>query len=522
MYRVDESGQPQPLGSVLAEPGIGHGDLVEYGGEVLCVQETTEASGAGDALIAIPTVGPGKPRVLARTDGFFAAPRPAGRRLAWLRWGTDQMPWDGAELWVGRYRPGAHLTDAIIVAGGRDESVLEPRWGPDGDLYFVSDRSGWWNLYRWDGSRTRPVAPMDAECAPAPWELGYSSYAFLGNGGIVVTVQEGPCHALALIAGDGDGYQRIDVPYTSFKPYLAAHRRAVGVIASSASAAPQVVQLQLGEEPPRVEVLARAESAELDGLAISTPQQLSVTTSGDRHIAALLYPPTGAEPGWRAPLIVRAHPGPTASSALRLDWQVQFFTSRGLAVVDVDYVGSTGYGRRFRESLYGRWGIDDVADCRAVAEYLVDAGRAIAGQIFVHGASAGGYTALQAVSVEGPFAAATAISAIVDPDRWVRNAPRFQRAHATQLQSGAGRVRAEAIRTPVLLVHGFDDQVAPPAEVIALDSGLRTRRVPHRLLMLGDVGHEVAVSADAQTALQAEFQLYRTIVEGREVPPGIW
>ena len=202
---------------------------------------------------------------------------------------------------------------------------------------------------------------------------------------------------------------------------------------------------------------------------------------------------------------MRAHPGPTASSVLRLDPQVQYFTGRGFAVVDVDYSGSTGYGRAFRESLYGRWGLDDVADCAAVAEHLVAAGRAVAGQVFIRGASAGGYTALRAVSQEGPFAAGVAVSAVVDPARWAQRAPRFQRPLAARLLGGA--VTASEVRTPVLLIHGTDDAVVPADDVLALADGLRSRGAPCEVLLLQGVGHDVA-----DAGLEAELRLYQQII----------
>jgi dipeptidyl aminopeptidase/acylaminoacyl peptidase len=513
LHQVTASGTGQPIISAVADVDAMYGDVVEHGGELLSVRESAGSTGVGDALVAVPIGGnAGEARVLARSDGFFAAPQPTAGRLAWVGWDGDQMPWDGSRLWVADYRSGGPIGERVQVAGGRDESVLEPRWGPDGQLYFVSDRSGWWNLYRWDGSGTYPVAAVSAECAAAPWELGYSSYAFLDDGRIVIAVQDGPRHGLALIERDG-ALRRVDLPYTFFKPYLAARGQTVGMIGASPSVAPQVVRVNLAGPSPGVEVLARAEPVGLDGVAISEPEQWSVLTPGGRHLVALFYPPTGAHRGSAAPLIVRAHPGPTASSPLRLDWQVQFFTSRGFAVVDVDYSGSTGYGRAFRQSLYGRWGIDDVTDCRAVAEHALRTGRAVGGQVFIRGASAGGYTALQAICADGPFAAATAVSAIVDPDHWVHHAPRFQQAHAVHLRGGAGAVRAEAIRRPVLLIHGTGDPVAPVTKVAELADGLAARRIPHRLLILGEVGHLVAVSADAQSALQAELHLYRTVID---------
>jgi dipeptidyl aminopeptidase/acylaminoacyl peptidase len=422
------------------------------------------------------------------------------------------MPWDACELWVAAYDPGGLIGDPIKIAGAPDEAAVEPRWGPDGALYFICDRSGWWNLYRWDGMSVRAVAPMAAECAAEPWELGYSSYDFLADGRIVMVIQEGPRHRLVVVEPATGAVTDLPLPYTSIKPYLAACGSAVALIGSSPTAAPQVALVHLDGAGPRVEVLARAEPAALEDVTVSVPVDLRVPTDHGRDVVALVYPPTGTGPAWRAPVIVRVHPGPTASALLRLDWQAQFFTSRGFAVVDVDYTGSTGYGRAFRQALYGRWGIDDVADCRAVAGHLLNSGHAIGGQVFIRGASAGGYTALHAVTADGPFVAATAVSAIVDPDRWAATVPRFQRAHAARLRGGAGPVRAAELRRPVLLIHGALDSVATAEDVRELADELAHRDAPHELLLLDGVGHYVASSPHAATALEAELAHYRAAI----------
>ncbi|MEU5565471.1 S9 family peptidase [Micromonospora musae] len=483
------------------------GDLTVSEGELLAVRE----SGQGDEIIAISLADPTQVRMLVASRGFLGAPRPGPSFLAWVEWSERDMPWDACEVWIAPYLPGGQIGSPRKVAGGIGESAVEPRWGPDKVLYFMTDRSGWWNLYRWNGHTIEAVAPIAAECAAEPWELGYASYDFLADGRIAVVVQEGPRHRLVVVEPDG-AVRPVDLPYTSIKPYLAAQGAAVALIGSSPTAAPQVAVVHLADDGPWLEVLVRSEHAELSSAQVSTPTELRVGVPGDREVVALVYPPTGSAANWCAPVIVRAHPGPTASCLLRLDWQAQFFTSRGFAVVDVDYLGSTGYGRSFRESLYGRWGLDDVNDCVAVADHLLEVGRAEPGQIFIRGASAGGYTALHAVSEDGPFAAATAVSAIVDPDRWTETVPRFQCAHAMRLRGGAGRVHAASVRRPVLLIHGVADEVAVVEDVRELADELVAIGVRHELLLLPNVGHYVASSSLAGAALEAELAHYWSVM----------
>lgn len=492
------------------------GDLTISNGELLAVRESRH----GDELVAASFSGPPQVRTLVSSPGFLGAPRPSPGLLAWTAWSERDMPWDASEVWVASYSPRGSVKGAARIAGGPHESALEPQWGPDGALYFVSDRNGWWNLYRWDGHRVEAVAPLAGECAADPWELGYASYGLLDDGRIVIAVQEGPRHRLVVVEASGSVHP-VDLPYTSIKPYLAVQGTTVALIGSSPSVAPQVALVDLADTVPQVVVLARSEHSALDRASVSTPTELRVRVTSGREVLALVYPPTGSTTDWQAPVIVRAHPGPTDSCLLRLDWQAQFFTSRGFAVVDVDYLGSTGYGRTFRESLYGRWGLDDVDDCAAVADHLLSTGRALPGQVFIRGASAGGYTALQAVAQDTPFAAATAVSAIVDPDRWAETVPRFQRPHAMRLRGGAGPVRAAAIQRPVLLIHGTADEVAIAEDVRELADELTSADRAAGLLLLPEVGHYVASSHRAGAALEAELAHYRSVmVDGATVSGG--
>lgn len=483
------------------------GDLTIGDGELLAVRESEQ----GDQLVAVSFTGASQMRTLVSSPGFLGAPRPGSGRLAWTAWSERDMPWDSCEVWTASYSGHGGVENPVKLAGGPEESAVEPQWGPDGALYFVSDRSGWWNLYRWNGLEVKAVASIAGECAAEPWELGYASYGFLDDGRIVLVVQEGPRHRLIVIEPDGTVCP-VDLPYTSIKPYLAPRGTTVALIGSSPTVAPQVALVDLADADPQVKVLARPEHAALDRARVSTPTELRVRRASGREVLALVYPPTGSAADWRAPVIVRAHPGPTASCLLRLDWQAQFFTSRGFAVVDVDYLGSTGYGRAFRESLYGRWGLDDVGDCSAVAVHLLSTGRAVPGQVFIRGASAGGYTALHAVAQDGPFAAATVVSAIVDPDRWAQTVPRFQRAHAMRLRGGAGRVRAAAVRRPVLLIHGAADEVAVVEDVRELADELTSLGMASEVLLFADVGHYVASSRRAGAALEAELGHYRSVM----------
>jgi dipeptidyl aminopeptidase/acylaminoacyl peptidase len=476
------------------------GDLVASDGLLWCVRET----GSGDELVEVTP--DGSQRVLTSTEGFLGSPRPRAERLAWLRWDADRMPWDGAELLVAN-RSSTGLTDIERICGGREESVTQPYWDHDGRLWFVSDRTGWWNLYTWDSADSVPVAPMDADIAPPEWEAGYRTFWPLPDSDAVMIVHDGPKHRLVL--KQGSRVRPIASRCTSFKPYLAMTDDELVGVAASPSRPPHVFALDRQRTGAERTLAAAAHAGPTSRL--SMPEPLQATTVDGQPLRALVYPPAYAGADWRAPLVIRAHPGPTASVSTRLDWHVQFLTSNEFAVVDVDYRGSSGYGRTFRRSLYGRWGTVDVEDCAAVAQALLDAGRTQTGQIFVTGASAGGYTALQAVSRPSVFAGAVARSAIIDPHRWQNTAPRWQRPHAAALLGPAGEVNADRIARAVLLIHGSDDHVAPIADVRQLADALAARGSPCRLIEL-DAGHKLTAQQSTARALEAELAFYRQLL----------
>jgi dipeptidyl aminopeptidase/acylaminoacyl peptidase len=325
----------------------------------------------------------------------------------------------------------------------------------------------------------------------------------LSGGRIAMTVHDGPFQSLAVADRTGQ-VDCVDLPFTSIKPYLDAAADQVVAIAAAPAGLSQVISINLSGAPSW-QSLTPAPLPVTDGVVL--PEPLVVDGPAGR-LYALVYPPAGSGRAWRAPAVVRAHPGPTASMGTKLDAHVQFLCRNGFAVVDVDYRGSSGYSRAFRQSLYGRWGTADVEDCVAVAAHLVSAGNTPAGQVFIAGASAGGYTALQAVSQSDLFAGAVARSAIIDPARWQATVPRWQRAHAAELAGPAGAVRAAAIRRPVLFIHGLADHVAPLQDVLELAEALTALDHPHQMLVLGAAAHEFGSGDDSSRASRAELAFY--------------
>lgn len=431
------------------------------------------------------------------------------------------MPWDATWLWLADLRPDGGLDEPALVAGGPDESVFQPEWSPDGALHFVSDRSGWWNLYRYRDGHVAPVVPGEVEMGVAQWELGYATYAFLSRGRIALLLQDGPGQTLAVWDRSHRRLEPLTLPYTSIKPYVATDGARIAVVAAAPDRAPAVALI----DPAGGNVRELAGGPPPIGRRwISMPERVTFATRDGSHAHGLFHPPHSPEPArphdGPPPLIVRPHPGPTANAPLRLDLWTQFFTSRGFAVLDVDYRGSTGYGRAYRCALRGRWGLLDVADCADAASHLAGAGRVDPARVVISGASAGGYTALRALATTDVFAAGVARSAVVDPGSWRAAAPTFQ-ARYTDLLVGPWPAaaatytersvleHASAITAPVLLVHGEDDPVVPPGQARDLARRLGGRAT---LVVLPGEAHTIRRPAGIERALRAELAHYGGIL----------
>jgi dipeptidyl aminopeptidase/acylaminoacyl peptidase len=536
IYRVDldRDQPPQPVTPLSqTAAGLRHGDLRLTPDRrlLVCVREDPQASAVGRSeLVALPSDGSSAPWVLAGGRDFYAAPRlsPDGRQLAWLSWDRPQMPWDGSNLWVAELTPDGHLGPARHVAGGPAESIIQPEWNPTGgELFFVSDRSGWWNLYRCcpptTGHAPEPLLPMAAEFADPPWELDYSTtYAVLGDGRIACRYRQAGTDHLAILDHRTGRLQQLEVPFTSIKPYLRAAGARLGFIGASPTTRPAVISLDLASQQPTV-LASPQEPAAVDAGYLPLPQPIAFPRGDGQTAYGLHHPPTSrvaaGPPGDRPPLLVQPHPGPTTEATARLEWRTQLFTSRGFALVCVNYAGSSGYGRSYRERLTGQWGILDVADCIAAAYHLTAAGKADPGRLLIAGANAGGYTALCALAFHQVFAAGTSYFGIADLKTFRRQAPRFQ-AHQLDRLVGPYRQAASTYRArsplyeagnitrPLLLVHGLRDPVVPPAQAEAIASALQEHGIPNTYLSFAEEGHGLAASTSIRQALEDEVAFY--------------
>ena len=495
---------------------------------LVCVREdhTTGGMEPVTTLVSVPLTGSLTPgQILASGYDFYSTPRfsPDGSWMSWLAWRHPQMPWDGTELWIAGISRDGSFESPRRVAGGQTEAVFQPGWSPDGTLYFLSDRSGWWNLYRL--RRTiEPVRPMDAEFGRPQWQFGTSTWAAVDDRRLVVTyVQTGRWHLALLDVSSG----ALDPIADEVEPAdsIAATGTHAVLLGGSTTAHDQVVRVDLATGA--VESLRSASSSTIDSGFVAEPEAIEFPTDGGRTAHAFWYRPSNPRftptPGERPPLIVNGHGGPTAMATARLNLDVQFWTSRGFAVVDVNYGGSTGYGRAYRERLRGQWGVVDVTDCTRAASYLVGLGQADPDRLIIRGRSAGGYTALAALT-ERPdvFKAGASYYGVADLERLARTTHKFESRYLDGLiapyREGAALYRtrspihsADQLSRPVIFFQGLDDRVVPPDQSELMAEEVRSRGLPVALLRFDGEQHGFRQAATISRCLEAELLFYGAI-----------
>jgi dipeptidyl aminopeptidase/acylaminoacyl peptidase len=477
----------------------------------------------------------GSQMVLDDSYDFYSSPRisPDGRQIAWLCWDHPRMPWQGTELWLAEIAPDGTLANGRLVAGGEHESICQPEWSPDGTLYFVSDRSGWWNLHRFahDGV-VHPVCPRAAEFGGPQWTFGNSMYGFASNGEIVCTYIEDGVSRLARLDAASGQLTPIASPYQEIREL----RVAGGTVALLAGAPTIALELALVDlASGQREVLARSIENLPDVGYLSVPESIAYPSMNGRTSYAFYYPPTNAgfapPPGELPPLIVIGHGGPTGMATSTLKLATQFWTSRGFAVLDVNYGGSTGFGRAYRDLLKGQWGVIDVEDCVAGANYLAGKGLVDRARLVIRGGSAGGLTTLCALAFFDVFKAGASYYGVSDLKGLDADSHKFESHYNEYLiapKAQADAVYAERspinhtdkLRRPMIFFQGLDDKVVPPPQSEVMVEALRTRGVPVAYLTLEGEGHGFRKAESIVLTLEAELYFYLRVF-GIPVPAGL-
>ncbi|MDT5261122.1 MAG: hypothetical protein QOC61_126 [Acidobacteriota bacterium] len=536
VYRQTHATAPQPI---TPEKNFRYSDYVidERRGRLFAVREdhTIEGSEAVNTIVSLSTDATGNEggagnedggRVLASGRDFYASPRlsPDGSKLAWLAWNHPNMPWDGCELWVGELDEGGTLKASRRVAGGEDESIFQPEWSPKGTLYFVSDRSNWWNIYRLnaDGS-TGAVCELEAEFGMPQWIFAMSTYAFVSDEQIVCAYTEHGNWSLATLDTRAKKLEKIELPFADISSVRADEKRAV-FRAGSPTERSAIVELDLRTLKTRL--LRRASEVSVEEGYVSTPRAVEFPTEGGRTAHAFFYPPRNrdfvATDGERPPLVVKCHGGPTAatSSTLRLD--TQYWTSRGIAVLDVNYGGSTGFGREYRQRLNGEWGVVDVDDCVNGAKYLIERGEVDGARCVITGGSAGGYTTLNALTFRDTFKAGASHYGLSDLTVFVGDTHKFESRYLERL-IGPYPERADLYRErssinftdrlscPVIFFQGLEDKIVPPNQAELMVEALRRKKLPVAYVAFEGEQHGFRKGENIKRALDGELYFYSRV-----------
>jgi dipeptidyl aminopeptidase/acylaminoacyl peptidase len=439
--------------------------------------------------------------VLADGSDFYAAPRlsPDGKTLVWLEWHHPNMPWDGTELRMAQIADDGTLVDPHTIAGSRSDWISQPRWSPDGVLHFAAEPTGWMNLYRWADGRAERITDLEAELVGPDWQFGYTTYTFLPGGDILAIARSSGRDELIRIASDGS-ITTIETPYTEMNS-LSVDGDRVLLRGAGPKQPAQVAELDLDGG---IEVFRTANPYQPDPADVSAPEHIEFPTTGGRTAFGNYYPPTSqtfaGPPGELPPLIVTSHGGPTAAAFSGFATGIQLFTSRGYAVLDVDYGGSTGYGKPYRKRLEGQWGVVDVDDCVAGARYLAEKGLVDGSRQAVRGGSASGFTTLAALAFTDQFDAGCTYFGIGDLRAFVKDTHKFESRYLESLLGPWPEARqvyldrspslhAEQITAPVLVQQGEEDKVVPRAEADRIVDALFERRIPHAYLLYPGEDH---------------------------------
>ncbi|HSB81374.1 MAG TPA: S9 family peptidase [Candidatus Methylomirabilis sp.] len=491
---------------------------------ILCVREDHTAGGEpANTLVAVDAERGGPGEILLSGRDFYAAPRldPDGIRLAFLAWDHPNMPWDAAELWMASVRADGSLGAPEHIAGGEGDSAIQPSWSPEGILHFVSDRTGWWNLYRVQDGRAEALTRLEGEFAQPPWVFGMSHYAFAVR--LVSAYTQGGTWKLATVDRKTRRLEPVDTPYTGFAS-VRSDGRWVVLLAGSPIEPWSVIRLD--PDSGQQEVIRRATELRFDPGYLSTPAAIEFPTTECRTAHGIFYAPRNkdfvAPEGERPPLLVMIHGGPTSATTTVLRLGIQYYTSRGFAVLDVNYGGSTGYGREYRERLYGQWGVVDVDDCCHGAHHLAAQGLVDARRLAITGGSAGGYTALACLAFRDVFAAGASHYGVSDCEILAKETHKFEARYLDTLIGPYPERRdlylersplyhLESLRRPVIFFQGLDDKVVPPNQAEMMFKALRERGVPTAYVPFPGEQHGFRRAENIRRALEGEFYFFSRV-----------
>ena len=526
LYRQDRGGEPRPI---TPAADVRHADMAAdlRRGLLYAVREdhTTGGREAVNTLVALPADGGGDAIPIAAGNDFYASPKlsPDGARLAWTTWNHPNMPWDGSELWIGELDRDGRVTSSRKIAGGDAESIVQPEWSPAGELYFVSDRTDWWNLYRARGEGDEPVCRYAAEFGAPQWVFGQRFYDFAGPDELICVYTVPGGTRLGRLDLNSGTLQHLELIYSKLENVQVSGRKAA-MFAGSAALAERVLVVDLDTQAE--DVVKVANPARIESTYLSIPKAFEFPTEHHLTAHAFYYPPRNkdheAPPGEKPPLVVHCHGGPTGSAGQTYAFEHQYWTSRGIAVVDVNYGGSAGYGRAYRQRLNGQWGVVDVDDCINAARHLVSEGLVDGDRVSITGGSAGGYTVLLSLTKRDFYAAGASHFGIGDLVRFVQETHKFE-SHYTDTLVGPYPERADLYQErsavnfadrmtcPVILFQGLEDRVVPPSQAEVFVAACRRQGRPYAYVPFEGEQHGFRRYASLRRAIEGELSFLSRI-----------
>jgi dipeptidyl aminopeptidase/acylaminoacyl peptidase len=526
IWRLKPGARPQ---AVTPEGRLRFADFVHDAGRnrliAVCEDHTNSDDEPPNRIVAV-SLTDGKVMTLVEGADFYSNPRvsPDGRQLAWLAWNHPNMPWDDTELFVASFEANGSLGKSRKVAGDLEESISQPEWSPDGTLYFVFDRTDWWNLYAERNGNIVPVLPMDAEFGAPQWVFGTTTYGFQPDGHIVARYSSGGTWRLMRIDPRSKTHQTLELPYSYISGLNVAGDKAFAT-AGAPTVAEALVEIELPSGRPQV--VRQGSPLQLDAGYVSVPEAIEFPTDGGKTAHAFYYPPANADyrgpQGEAPPLVVMVHGGPTSATPALLRLTTQFWTSRGLAVCDVNYGGSTGYGRKYRNRLRDSWGVVDVADATNAALYLAQQGKADRNKLMIRGGSAGGYTTLACLAFNDVFRCGASLYGVSDLALLVHDTHKFESRYLDRLvgpypqEDGRYRQRSpifhlEGFNQPVILLQGLEDKIVPPNQAELILESLKQRGLPVAYVPFEGEQHGFRQAKNIIRAYEAELYFYSRIL----------
>ena len=533
VYRQRPGEAPVPI---TPETDFRYGSkVVDQGhGRIICTRENhtdPDEDHPLSEIVALDIEGLCEPQVLLADNDFHSSPclSPDGKQLAWLTWDHPNMPWDGTELWTAPFNEDGSLGEASFVAGGVDEAIIQPEWSPAGELFFVSDHNNWANLYRWRDGKVEPVHEMEAEFSRANWWVGMCSYGFDSPNSLVCSYAQNGIWRLARIFLDEERHdKRLDhivIPYWEMgQGDLQVDQDRVVLVAGSPDHPMSLMEVTL--EDSQLKVLRVESDDEPASGYLSVPEVIEFPTTNEQTSHAFFYPPTNqdyiAPEDEKPPLLVTCHGGPHSAASAELNLTVQYWTSRGIAVLDVNYGGSTGFGREFRERLIGEWGVVDVDDCVNAALYVVERGDADGDRTAINGGSAGGFTALAALTFRDVFKAGASYFGVSDLEALLSGIHKFDAHSLVGLVGPYPLYRRRYVERspinfsqyatcPVIFFQGMEDTIVPAIQSEEMFNTLRDNGVPTAYLTFEGEHHGFRMAETIMQCLSAEFYFYSRI-----------